>query len=335
MANDFSTDSRCKALWRFENNLQDSKGGNDLTGAGSPAITYVTDCQEGSHAADFENANGNYAYRADADLDPGFPLKSGDTTKKISVCFWVKPESWVSYAGLFTKWDWNGNRRSLEIQRNNNRLKINVGHTNGSNYQSFNTGIYLDNGQWYHVGVVVDGVGKLMRARVYKESTGDIYTFSAELDNELWVGDPDLVIGSIDGGGSSNYFDGILDEVVVFNDLLSDIEIDEIRGGTFDGPAQVVRAGTLGNVVLGQSDAVQGAALGVVALYSDIPIEGNIEADALGAVVVGQKEAEVRAASLGAVALYSDVLVHRKFPVPAPKTRWQSQAGRRKFPIIH
>ncbi|MBW1992519.1 MAG: hypothetical protein JRI59_10500, partial [Deltaproteobacteria bacterium] len=96
-----------------------------------------------------------------------------------------------------------------------------------------------------------------------------------------------------------------------------------------------VKADALGSVVLGHDDAVQGAALGAVVLYSDIPVEGNIEADALGAVVLGHKEAEVRAASLGAVALYSDVLVHRKFPVPAPKTRWQSHFGKRKFPVVN
>ena len=31
MANDFSTDPRVKALYQFENNLNDGKGGNHLT----------------------------------------------------------------------------------------------------------------------------------------------------------------------------------------------------------------------------------------------------------------------------------------------------------------
>ena len=108
MANDFSLDPRVKALYQFENNLNDGKGGNHLTGSGS--VSYNTaDKKEGGYAADQEQAESDYAFRADVDLDAGFPLKSGDPTKKISVCFWLKPESYINYAGLFTKWNWTGN----------------------------------------------------------------------------------------------------------------------------------------------------------------------------------------------------------------------------------
>ncbi|RJR45459.1 MAG: hypothetical protein C4567_03125 [Deltaproteobacteria bacterium] len=79
MANDFSTDPRCKALWKLDGDLTDGHGGNHLTGYGSPAIAFDdVDQQEGSHCGDFEKDNGNYAGIPDAVLDPGFPLKNGD-----------------------------------------------------------------------------------------------------------------------------------------------------------------------------------------------------------------------------------------------------------------
>ena len=84
MANDFSADSRVKALWRFENNLNDARGGNHLTDVNTVGFTSA-DKKEGGYAADFEKDNAEYGYRNDNDLDGGFPLKSGDSLKKISV----------------------------------------------------------------------------------------------------------------------------------------------------------------------------------------------------------------------------------------------------------
>ena len=193
MANDFSTDPRVKALYQFENNLNDGKGGNHLTGSGSVAYT-ATDKKEGSYAADMEQAESDYAYRTDADLDAGFPLKSGDATKKISVCFWLKPESYINYSGLLTKWNWTGNRRSLEIQRNYSTLKINCGHTDGIQYQNFNTGISLYNGEWYHVAICIDGkTAKSIYVRVFRAGTSVINEYRGNLTNELWVGDAKVV----------------------------------------------------------------------------------------------------------------------------------------------
>ena len=47
---------------------------------------------------------------ADSQLDAGFPLKSGDVAKKIAVCFWIKPESYITGGYLVAKYDTNGRR---------------------------------------------------------------------------------------------------------------------------------------------------------------------------------------------------------------------------------
>ena len=94
MANDFSGDSNCKALWRFESGAltTDTIGSNTLTDYNTVGED-TTNHMEGSCAADFEKSNSEHFVITDANLDSGFPLKSGDTNKKISICFRVRFES--------------------------------------------------------------------------------------------------------------------------------------------------------------------------------------------------------------------------------------------------
>jgi len=69
MANDFSTDPRVKALYKFENNLNDGKGGNHLTDNNTVSFTSA-DKKEGSYAADFEKDNASGAAGRTASSTP-------------------------------------------------------------------------------------------------------------------------------------------------------------------------------------------------------------------------------------------------------------------------
>ena len=116
MANDFSGDANCVALWRYESGALDvdSIGGNDLTASGIFPTANTTDYKEGAGSADFEKGSFQYLRRNDVNLDAGFPLKSGDANKKISVCSWFQMESTGTQMGLFTKYDGAQNKRSLQ-----------------------------------------------------------------------------------------------------------------------------------------------------------------------------------------------------------------------------
>jgi len=315
MPNDFSTDPRCKAVWRFENNLNDSQGGNHLTGVGS--ITFPSDDKrEGDYSANFEIDNGDYAYRSDADLDEGFPLKAGDTNKKITVCLWLKPESYRYPAYVFAKYDTN-NRRSFAIQRYGGTIRILTGYNNGQNYELFET-TFTNNGEWVHVGVSLDGIGKKLLVRIYRLNKATAYSYSFDLENEINVKDADLTIGARHDG---NYqYDGLLDEVVVFNDTLSFLEIDAIRAGNYSGPLPQILAESLGiQAVYDPKPLIQGEALGLSVAYSLTPEATFVQADALGLTIAYDPKKPPK----------------RTFPVPHPRTRWQTHPGRRKFPILH
>jgi hypothetical protein len=238
--NRFDQDPHCQAVWKFENNLLDSLGGNHLTGGGDPPITFdETDKKEGQCSADFEWDHGNYASRPDADLSPGFPLKSGDTNKKISLCLWVNPETvWLEtteehkfMARLAGKWRYGA--YSLLVCQRKDKLTIFWGYNGGASTRRYNTGIVLPQDEWSHIGVVVDGVAKTIYVRVYRVSNDTIYEYSQIALAELAV--TTAIWGVADRGDGYDFtsFDGKLDELVVFDDLLTPQEIDEIRQGIY------------------------------------------------------------------------------------------------------
>lgn len=317
MANDFSTDSRCKALWRFENNLNDGKGGNHLTDVNTVGFT-STNKKEGTYAADFEKDNSEYGYRTDSDLDSGFPLKSGDSAKKITVCCWIKPESYQYPGHIIAKYDTTGNRRSFALVRYGGTIHVYNGYNGGASQETLDTSYFAYNGEWYHLGVSFDGVNKSCLVRIFRASNSTTATYRFSLANETNVEDADVTVGSRHGGG--DYYDGLLDELVVFNDLLSVMEIDAIRAGVYSGPMPEVRAD----------------ALGALAAYQ---LDGRVQADALGALVaysLTPEAAFVQADALGITAAYAVARPPgRVFPVPHPKTRWQSHYGKRKFPVVN
>ena len=86
-------------------------------------------------------------------------------------------------------------------------------------------------GRWYHLAVVIDGVNRVRKVRRYDATAGTVANYSSTPSNQLRVGAADTTIGALANPG--NYLDGKLDEMVIFNDLLSDTEIDAIRNGVF------------------------------------------------------------------------------------------------------
>jgi hypothetical protein len=234
LANNFSEDARCVALWRFENGAltTDSIGTNTLSAVATP-VADLADYKEGAACVDIEYADGDYFTITDTNLDAGFPLKNGDTSKKLTWCAWIKQESQTATAAyILSKYDLVGNKRSIALVTTSNVLYVNWGYSGGASYETLNTGIAIANGEWYHVALVVDGVLKTVSVRVYKASTGVVYTYTVAPTNELNVEDAAFRVAARDGDTSYRY-DGRIDEVVIFDDQLTATEIDKIRKGTF------------------------------------------------------------------------------------------------------
>jgi hypothetical protein len=232
--NNVYTDPCCKALWRFERNamLVDSVSTNTLTMTGTPVID-IADYKEGGSSVDFEyTGSTQYLSITDANLSAGFPLKNGDTSKKFTWCFWMKQESQaLSPSYLISKYH-NTGKRSFSIQSYSNKIQAYWGYSNGTLSETVTTNLSIVNGEWYHIGVAVDGIAKTFYIRIFRASNSAITTYSHTQTNELAVRDAAFRIANRDGDTTYRY-DGKLDEVVIFNSVLSPTSIDAIRGFAF------------------------------------------------------------------------------------------------------
>ena len=255
MANNFSGDSSCKALWRFESGAltTDSIGGNTLGNALIVADTDAGDYKEGSASAYSAGSTSGYQlYIADADLDAGFPLKNGVTTKKVTVTFWTKLENKdaASWQGFFTK---NlAGTRSLAIMLNSSSDEpvIAIGYDGGASATQIAWPTAVSNDVWYFVAVTVqqNGANIDYTFQVWDDTAGTNLggdaTISSSIASETWnIEDSSLFLLN---NSNSIGLTGWMDEVVVFDRVLSQEEIDEIRAGTYVVVAaapQIIRVG--------------------------------------------------------------------------------------------
>lgn len=245
MANDFSGDPNCVALWRFEDSAltADSKGTNTLTN-NAVVVSNQVDYKEGAASADFEVGSTQYFDIADSDLDAGFPLKNGDANKKISICSWFQMESLSTTLGLYSKYDITLNTRSLFIRVNTNgTFQINMGYNGGVGGEDIYNAGSLVAGRFYHYGFTFQDSDKAWKVVVWDDTGGSkVIDASGTTTNNINVGDAPVAIGLTyyDNTTPISSFDGEIDEVPVFKDILTTGEIDEIRSGTYTHNAALV-----------------------------------------------------------------------------------------------
>jgi hypothetical protein len=232
--NDFTTDTDCVALWRFENGAltTDSVGTNTLTETGSPT-TDTVDYKEGAASVERDGSGGFYIL--DSSLDSGFPLKSGDSNKKISVTCWI---NWDTANGATFFKDDNGKRSfAISYAASPLRVTMSIGYSSGASWEVLTHGWTITAGQWYHVGCTFDDSDKSYRIRIWDDNASAILgsDLTGTATNNINV--EDGVLRFMGTWGGSPTFDGHLDEVVVFKDILTTEEIDQIRGGTYGATA--------------------------------------------------------------------------------------------------
>ena len=197
----------------------------------------LVDFKEGAASADFEGSSSQYMSITDANLDAVFPLKSGDSNKKISVCGRFQRESTSTWQGLFSKFDTNGLRSfSIGIEANNGNFVVMIGHTNGTATEFLYRAGALVIGRFYHYGVTFQDSDKSWKVVVWDDTAqSKIINASGTATNNISVGTALVGIGAriFNSGTPVQFMDGEIDEVPVFKDILTTGEIDQIRAGIY------------------------------------------------------------------------------------------------------
>ena len=314
MANNFADDARIVDFWRFENNLTAGKAGNDLT-ASAGGVGYESGSPlEGSYSLSLTRASAQYASRADANLSAGFPLKSGDTTKKGMWFFRLKVPS-LSNQYLLIAAKSSSTSRGLQIHFNYDDLQIWWGN-GGSTYSNWAIVDNLSIDVQYSIGIIFDGVNKTCKVRIYNHATQVATTYEKTFANEMNINTVSLYIGA--AGGSTNYFGGLIDEFVAGNGDWTIDEIDQIRQGIF-GVGQVINIygngisfpqaeirAVLSHSLLGEGISVakgEATMIGVWSLFGDCL--GIFESEAVtGKSVLAYGESRLAALNTALAGLY-------------------------------
>jgi hypothetical protein len=234
MANNFNFDQSCVAVYNFEDGFlttDSSSGGvpNTLTAINSPTADLIY-YKQGTSSTKLVKASRQCYHIADVDLSSDFPLKN--TGQEAGT--WV---GWIRH-NTINFW---GNRFLYKVQSNGSYYGIESGDSIFSirwGQYLYSTDIPVTINTWYHVAFTFDGSTNSIATRIFRDSDGQVFTHSTSGAGFGQYYDPALSSflpgeGFYIGGTPNDNVDGYIDEVVVFNRVLSNDEIDEIRNSTY------------------------------------------------------------------------------------------------------
>ena len=215
------SDTALAGLWHLEEEgtsirYDSSAKGNHLSVSAGDTINRSTDAMQGLYSADFEKDDSEFLFITDAG-------QTGlDITGNITVSVWVKPESLTGMHNMVAKWKEAGPDRGYALYRSTTDVVIFDLSNNGSteNYAYTPVG-QLTVGAWTHVAGVYNGTDIRIYINGVLSANGshNPQAYSSGIHNT----DASFTIGSVSDPGF--YFDGLIDEVAIYNRALSASEI--------------------------------------------------------------------------------------------------------------
>jgi hypothetical protein len=135
---------------------------------------------------------------------------------------------------------------NLYVYNTDGAIEILQGYNSGDSYEIVSAPANLITGVWYHVAATYDDSDMSFRVRVWDDTNSQLLhdDFTGNFTNQINIGSASFVIGNRSDVPATSAFDDLIDEVVVFDKVLSVSEIDEIRSNTF-GPRINRAAGTM------------------------------------------------------------------------------------------
>ncbi len=218
----FADDANLQGLWYFEEagdatRLDETDNDNDLTETSGDTIAQSSYSKEGDYSADFEAGDTEYLSISDAN-QTGLDISGADCEMTISL--WLKVENISGHMFMVSKYDASTNNRAYQFRIDTTGALKAVISQDGSSYDQITGGTILTQGTWYHGAVVYDDTDIRLYLNGESDATPVAHT-SGIHDNSS-----DFVVGAYETG--NYYYDGLIDEVAVFDRDLSADEIYEI-----------------------------------------------------------------------------------------------------------
>lgn len=238
-------DANTKGVWNMDNGaIVTDSSGNGETMTNNNGVTADTgDFKQGDASGVFVAASSRHLSRLDSALASGFPLKSGETNRDFSVFAWFKANDASATDVIASKRE--SGKISMGVQITSSHVRFFVGTVGGSGVANADdTSTSLVDGQWYHVGATYTESDDAWRIRIWDDTAQSVGettgTFSV---TDIAITDASFKIGLLQGT-TTWAWDGLIDEVVVWDRPASAAEIDEVRQGIYGAPTFVTKTYT-------------------------------------------------------------------------------------------
>ncbi len=233
---DYTADANCQGAWLMEddgNETDESGNGNPMIETGGD-IPQDADKKFGDYSRDFEADDTEYLTHAD-----GLSTDIFGADQKVSLVCWEKTETAQAFGQLVNKGSTGVGDLQYSVARKGatDVMRCSV---NPTNYSCTGAAQDWDDGSWYHVAVVYNDID----IRLYQNGVVDAN--GAANPDAFTTGSIDtshvVMIGCGEYNSSlSGYWDGLIDDVAIFDDDLSSTEVNDIMDNGL-APAVVAAA---------------------------------------------------------------------------------------------
>lgn len=207
--------------WRLNGDLLDQTSNlNDLSNNGG--AVYLTDVPFGARSIDLELNLAQFASISDANQ------LGLDITGDLTIEAWVRPESSGPDRAVVTKHDGDADERSFYFGIYNDAVSFLISDTGGSGsaQTSSTADTLLTPGVWQHIAVTYDSETGTAIHYLNGVRDGEVGTHKTSIAN----GDAPVAVGAaFDFGQPIHFFDGLVDDVRIWNVVRSDSEIAQKR----------------------------------------------------------------------------------------------------------
>lgn len=221
------------AAWHLDETSgtrEDSAGSSDL--ADNNTVTQSTGVL--GNDAFFTAANSEFLSVAD-NAALGF-------TTALSISFWVKQTTLGTNRAMIGKWTYQTDGE-FAIQTgwaDPNEITMYIATSAADSgtgcrvtFGNVDIGLQMDEDIWYHIAIIYDGTqtGDANRLKLYQDGVlKDSNTVTGAVPASMIDGGADFFLGKF-GGSLTRYFDGELDEVVLWNRAITEAEVDLLYNG--------------------------------------------------------------------------------------------------------
>jgi len=209
------------SYWKFDGNANDAVGTNNGIINGAVLTSGVS----------------GQAYRFDGVNDYISTLEKDklDSLQKGTITAWIKCNTICPVGAIVSYASKSQASSNFLLRVNNNVLEYAWNPGGSTSWNTINSPTKINDNKWHHVAFVSDG---LTRNRIYLDGIKQTTTFSKPsgrgYEND-WIADINAIsssghhisIGVLDRGSPTNWFKGDIDEIKIWDKVLTDSEIKQ------------------------------------------------------------------------------------------------------------